>query len=59
MNLPPPEDDEHDQSAPWLGLGVAVLIVVIGVCVMIAFKHSSNLLDCVASGRHNCAPVDQ
>jgi hypothetical protein len=32
---------------------------VVGVWVMVAFKKSSDTLDCVASGRHNCMPMDQ
>jgi len=59
MNLPPPDDEDRNEGAPWLGLAVAILIVVLGIWAMIAFKNSSDMLDCLASGRHNCAPVDQ
>jgi hypothetical protein len=59
MNLPPPDDEDRNQDTPWLGLAVAILIVVLGIWALIAFKHSSDMLDCLASGRHNCAPVDQ
>jgi hypothetical protein len=59
MNQPPPDDEDRGQGTPWLGLVVAILIVVVGVWVMVAFKKSSDTLDCVASGRHNCMPMDQ
>jgi hypothetical protein len=55
MHLPP--KDEEPKSPPWLGLLAAILIVVIGVWALLAFQKSSDTLDCIAAGHHDCVPA--
>jgi hypothetical protein len=51
-------DNGDKQGNPWPGLIAAIVLVVLGVWLMLAFQKSSNTLDCMAAGRHNCVPVD-
>ena len=54
-----PEDDDGNQDTKTLaGLAVAIVLVVLSVFLMVKLKHSTALLDCIAAGHKNCAPVD-
>ena len=52
-----PEGDERSDLATWGGLLAVIVLVGLAVWLLIAFKHSSDTLDCVAQGRHNCLPM--
>jgi hypothetical protein len=55
----PPEDNDPNQDAKTLaGLAVAILLVVLTVFLMVKLKDGTKLLDCIASGRKNCVPID-
>lgn len=54
-----PEDDDGNQDTKTLaGLAVAIVLVLLTVFLMMKLKHGTTLLDCIASGRRNCAPID-
>jgi hypothetical protein len=54
-----PDDDDQNQDAKTLvGLVVAIVLVALTVFLMVKLKHGTALLDCIASGRKNCAPID-
>ncbi|MBV9539171.1 MAG: hypothetical protein JOY70_09590 [Acidisphaera sp.] len=42
------------QTASLAGLAVALLLVVVGLFLVKALQHKSNLEDCLLSGRTNC-----
>jgi hypothetical protein len=52
----PPEHD-NDRRASWAGLIAAIVLVVLGVWLFNTFKKSSDTLDCIAAGHHNCVPA--
>ena len=54
MDKPP---DDNNRQGSLLGLAAAVLLVVLGVWLLIAFQKSTNTLDCIAAGHHNCVPA--
>ncbi|HSZ11348.1 MAG TPA: hypothetical protein VK759_04185 [Rhizomicrobium sp.] len=54
----PPEDDDARQRTNLIIL-IAVIVLVAGsVWLLIAYKNSSDQLDCFAAGHKNCAPID-
>jgi hypothetical protein len=53
-----PDNDDNRQQGSWLGLVAAIVLVVLGVWALLAFQKSSETLDCIAAGHHNCVPVD-
>jgi heme/copper-type cytochrome/quinol oxidase subunit 4 len=54
-----PPDDEDAKHRANLIITIAVVILVVGsVWLLIAYKNSSNQLDCFAAGHRNCAPID-
>lgn len=54
-----PEDDDKNQDAKTLvGLAVAIVLVVLTVFLLMKLKQGTALLDCIASGRKNCVPID-
>jgi len=57
---PPPQEPQPPDSrrAALLGLLVTIILVVIGLIVIRVLTASSQLQDCVMSGRTNCAPLD-
>jgi hypothetical protein len=65
MEPTPEKTAEPDHAAPSSNRGaVAALVVVLvlvvgGYFLTQALRKNSNLQDCVASGRTNCAPVNQ
>lgn len=57
----PQNNDDHDknQDAKTLaGLAVAIILVVLTVFLLMKLKQGTALLDCIASGRKNCVPID-
>ena len=54
-----PSDNDKNQDAKTLaGLIAAIVLVALAVFVMVKLKDGTKLLDCIASGRKNCAPID-
>jgi hypothetical protein len=41
-----------------VGLVFAVLLVALGLILMRVLKSSSEMQDCILSGRSNCAPIE-
>jgi hypothetical protein len=58
MTAPPPDDQDNQDAKTLAGLAVAIVIVLVAVFALMKFKQSSTLLDCIAAGHRNCAPVD-
>jgi hypothetical protein len=58
MDRPPGSDDDQRQRDNLVVLAAVAIIVVIGICLLTAFKHSSALVDCFAAGHKNCTPVE-
>ena len=61
--MPEPEhdQDDHDKNQDTktlAGLVVAIALVALTVFLMVKLKDGTKLLDCIASGRKNCAPID-
>jgi hypothetical protein len=54
---PPPEDDKSQQKN-LIVLAVVIGIVVLSVWLLLKFKDGTAILDCFASGRKNCQPID-
>ena len=56
--MPEPDDDKHQDAKTLAGLAVAVVLVALTVFLLIELKHGTALLDCIAAGHKNCAPVN-
>lgn len=65
MEPTPENSPEPDLAAPSSNRGavaalVVVLVLVVGGWFLTqALRKNSNIQDCVASGRANCAPINQ
>jgi hypothetical protein len=55
---PEPEAPASNRG-PMAALVVVLVLVVLGFVLTQALRKNSNIQDCVASGRTNCAPVGQ
>jgi hypothetical protein len=53
----PPEPASN--RGPVAALVVVLVLVVVGWLLTQALHKNGNLQDCVASGRTNCAPINQ
>jgi len=53
-----PEDDRNQDAKTLAGLAVAIVLVVLTVFLLVKLKHGTALLDCIAAGHKNCAPID-
>lgn len=60
MNEPEPDESEVPDSrrGALLGLAIVLALVVGGLLLARALRHTSEVQDCVMSGRTNCAPID-
>jgi hypothetical protein len=47
-----------NQRRGLVGLGIAVLLLVIGVWLARELTAASKMQDCLMSGRTNCNPID-
>ena len=56
MKKPPPDDE--DQTKNLVVLVVVILLVGGSVWLLLKFRESSAMLDCAASGRKNCNPIE-
>lgn len=53
----PPDNDQDDDARQRTNLkvaGVVILLLVVSVWLLVAFKKSTAELDCVAAGHHHC-----
>lgn len=55
---PEPEAPTSNRG-PVAALVVVLVLVVLGFVLTQALRKNSSIQDCVASGRTNCAPVNQ
>jgi hypothetical protein len=51
----PPEEPRSD-AATLAGLAAVIALVALAVWALLAFQHSSNTMDCMAAGHHDCTP---
>ena len=51
------EEGENTNRGPLVALIVVVLLVVGGLWLSSRIRSSSDMQDCVMSGRSNCAPI--
>lgn len=60
MNEPPPDESDVPDSrrATFIGMGVILLLIVISLFLIHMLRKTSQMQDCVMSGRTNCAPID-
>jgi hypothetical protein len=58
----PQTDDESDvpdsRRGALIGFGVVLLLIVGGLVLSHLLRATSQMQDCVMSGRTNCAPID-
>jgi hypothetical protein len=58
----PVEPEHHEPSSnrgPVAALVVVLVLVVVGWLLTQALHKNGTMQDCVASGRTNCAPINQ
>ena len=53
-----PDEDKKQDAKTLAGLAVAIVLVVLTVFLLVELKRGTALLDCIAAGHKNCAPVD-
>ena len=52
-------DDQHDSRRPAvIGLIVVAVLVIAAYFLFTALRQSSQMEDCLMSGRRNCAPIE-
>jgi hypothetical protein len=52
-------DDDHDRNVKNLIVaGVVIVLVVFSVWLLLAFKKSTEILDCMAAHHTNCVPLN-
>ena len=59
-DAPEPEPHESSSNRGAVAALVVVLVLVLGCWFLTqGLRKNSNIQDCVASGRTNCAPINQ
>ena len=53
MNL----DPKNEETRNWLVLAVALALVALTVFLLLKLKSGIAMENCIAQGRHDCAPV--
>ena len=56
--MKPPPDHDNRQAGNIAVLIVVVILAIGSAWLLIKYKESSALLDCYASGRKNCEPIN-
>jgi hypothetical protein len=51
-------DPKNEDARNWLALAVAIVLVALTVFLLLKLKSGIAMENCVAQGRHDCAPVD-
>jgi hypothetical protein len=61
MKEPQPQEPDVPDSrrGALIGLGIVVLLIVGGLVLAHVLRDTSQVQDCVMSGRTNCAPIDR
>jgi hypothetical protein len=50
-------DPKNEETRNWLVLAVAIALVVLTVSLLLKLKSGIAMENCVAQGRHDCAPI--
>lgn len=61
MNEPAPDEESEapdSRRGALIGFGVVLLLIVGGLVLAHVLRSTSQMQDCVMSGRTNCAPID-
>ena len=61
MNEPQPDDESEapdSRRGALIGFGVVLLLIVGGLVLSHLLRSTSQVQDCVMSGRTNCAPIE-
>jgi hypothetical protein len=61
MNEPQTDDESEapdSRRGALIGFGVVLLLIVGGLVLSHLLRSTSQVQDCVMSGRTNCAPID-
>jgi len=51
-------DDANRRTMALMGVAVILLLAIAGLVLVRELRKSSNLEDCLMSGRRNCAPIE-
>ena len=55
----PDREDDVQRTRNNVAVFIAVVVVIVlGVLLVRALKHSTDMQDCLAAGHRNCEPVD-
>lgn len=49
-----PEHTPENEWSPWIGLGIAAVLVVVGFLLTVALQRQGRIEDCLMAGRRNC-----
>ena len=52
------DDQGGNRRGALVGLGIAALLLVVGLWLARELTAASKMQDCLMSGRTNCAPID-
>lgn len=52
------DDESGNRRGALVGLGIAVVLLVVGLWLARELTAASKMQDCVMSGRTNCAEID-
>jgi len=53
------EAEAERRAAALMGFVVVLLLAIAGVLLVRQLRDTSNLEDCLMSGRRNCAPIEE
>lgn len=51
--------DYSNEAATFGGLAIAIVLTVLGFCLIDILREEASFEDCVLQGRHNCLPVGE
>jgi hypothetical protein len=51
------DGDEAGRRSGLIGLGIAAVLLLVGLWLARELTASSKMQDCIMSGRTNCAPI--
>jgi|HubBroStandDraft_3_1064219.scaffolds.fasta_scaffold367659_2 hypothetical protein len=56
--MPTPDDDRDRDMKNLIVAGIVILLIVGSVWLLLAFKKSTEILDCMAAHHPNCVPLN-